>query len=98
MGLLSAIARRYGLDSKASFRNGENPEINEFDSWDGSDEKKTVEDDSEHVLLLEVILARASGLTTREWALVFLLASVDTCVSLQVTAGGEGLLASRAEV
>jgi hypothetical protein len=61
-------------------------------------ESQRLSSSSYHSLLLQVILTRTPGLAARERALVLLLASMDTCVSLQVATGGERLLASRTEM
>jgi hypothetical protein len=99
----SAIARRYGFDSRASCRNGGNPEKDEFDSWTVTMSKSQSRGmwgitTWRNSLLLEVILTRTSGLATGERAFVLLFASVNACVSLEMATGGERLLASRTEM
>jgi hypothetical protein len=49
-------------------------------------------------MLLEVILTTASGLASREGALVITLASVDAHMTGKVTRGGEWTTACRADV
>jgi hypothetical protein len=50
-----------------------------------------LEHEEENVLLLEVILTRATGVTPRKWTLVIPLSCMDACVSRQMAARGESL-------
>lgn len=50
-----------------------------------------VDDEQENVLLLEVILTRAAGITPRKWTPMIPLSRVDAGVSRQMPAGGKSL-------
>jgi hypothetical protein len=50
-----------------------------------------LEDEEENILLLEVILARATGIAPRKWTLMIPLSCVDAGVSRQMPARGKSL-------
>ena len=49
-------------------------------------------------LLLEIVLAGATGLTTGEGAFVVALSGMDASVASKVTTGGEGAFTGRADM